>query len=82
MQYSCVGHSHSHYGIFSKGLALVNCALLTLALSFVAPLSLFFGDHLYQFSAGMTIGQFTENLLCSSSIHSPDSTHPAICLVN
>lgn len=42
----------------------------------------FFGDHLYQFSAGMTIGQFTENLLCSSSIHSPDSTNPAICLVN
>lgn len=41
MQYSCIGHSHSHYGIFSKGLALVNCALLTLALSFVLPCHFF-----------------------------------------
>lgn len=61
--------------MFSQGVGLVNCALITFALSFVPPCH-FFGDHLYQFSAGMTIGRFTENLLCSPFIHTPDTNSP------
>lgn len=89
MKDSRIGHSHSHYRMFIKGLALPNCAFLASARSFVLPCN-FFGDHLYQFSESMDVWHFGNLLkiwyfppLIIFSFHScPWFTHSAICRVN